>query len=101
MRVGLDRRPSAEHWAGSGCAGGRRRARLQQDVAGEQLRQDAAQRPHIDARPVGQAQDDLRRAVAPRLHVAAQLVGREAGGAEVDDLDLAPARARAAARASL
>lgn len=64
---------------------------LQENIAGQQLRQDAAQRPDIDFLVVRQAQDDLWGAVGSRLHIAAQVVAGEAGAAQVDHLDLAPA----------
>lgn len=39
---------------------GRRGARLQQDSAGQQLGQDAAQGPDVDLLVIGQPKDDLR-----------------------------------------
>lgn len=60
------------------------------DRAAAELRQDAAERPDVDLVAVREAQDDLGRAVAARLHVAAQVVRCEAAAAQVDHLDLAP-----------
>lgn len=62
---------------------------LQQHAARRQLRQDAAQRPDVDAVVVRQAQDNLRRAVAARLDVGGQVVGDVAAAAHVDHLDAA------------
>ena len=66
---------------------------VEEHVPCQQLRQDGAERPDVNGLSVRQAQDDLRCTVAPALHIGAEVVVCEAGGTEVDDLDLAAAEA--------
>jgi len=70
---------------------GRYRVVEEQHVAHEELGHDAAERPDVDLAVVRQADHDLGRSVRARLHVRAQVVGREARRAKVDDLDLTAA----------
>mmetsp|Transcript_475 Transcript_475/g.1325 ORF Transcript_475/g.1325 Transcript_475/m.1325 type:complete len:346 (+) Transcript_475:66-1103(+) len=63
---------------------------LEEHAARPELRDDTAQGPEVDLLVVGQAKDHLRRAVGARLHVAREVVTQEAGGAKVNELDLAP-----------
>ena len=58
-------------------------------LASVQLSDDRAQAPKVDLRAVAHPQYHLRRAVRARLHVAREVVRREARRAEVDHLDLA------------
>lgn len=60
-------------------------------VAGVELGEDAAERPHVDGRTVGQAEDDLGAAVEPRLDVRVDALVAVARRAEVYHLDRAAA----------
>mmetsp|Transcript_22158 Transcript_22158/g.53030 ORF Transcript_22158/g.53030 Transcript_22158/m.53030 type:complete len:634 (-) Transcript_22158:466-2367(-) len=63
---------------------------LEQHVPRCELREYAPEGPDVDPLVVLHAQDHLGGAVAPRLHVAREVVRREAAGPQVDHLHLAP-----------
>lgn len=62
-------------------------AAREQNLAGVELVENAAVRPHVDRVRVLDAQDNLRRAVKSRLDVSVDLLGFEAARAEIDDFD--------------
>lgn len=55
-------------------------------LAGGELREHAAERPHVDAARVAQAQHDLGRAVEARLDVGVHALVAEAAAAKVNHL---------------
>jgi len=57
-------------------------------VAGPKLREDAAERPHVDAKAVAAAENDLGTAVEAGLDVGVHLLLFAAGGTKVDDADV-------------
>jgi len=57
------------------------------------LDEDAAEGPHVNARGVGDANDDFGGAVKARLDVRVDALVREAARAEVNDLDTRLVRA--------
>ena len=62
---------------------------VEQQLAREQLHQDATKRPHVDLWAVREAQHHLGRSVGSRLHIRAALVVVQVRVAVIDHLDLA------------
>lgn len=62
---------------------------LEEDIACEELSQDASKTPNINLVIVAASKDYLRRSVGPGLHVAAKVVVNKARAAKVNDFNLA------------
>jgi hypothetical protein len=60
----------------------------EEDAARLELREDAAERPDVDLRAVGEAEDDFGRALGARLDLGRKAVRHEARGAKVNHLHL-------------
>ena len=61
---------------------------LEEDIAGEELSQDAAKGPHVDLVVVFAPKDDFWCSVRSTLHVGAQMVVDEATRSKINYLDL-------------
>ena len=62
---------------------------VEQQLAREQLHQDATKRPHVDLWAVSESQHHFWRSVGSRLHIRAALVVVQVRVAVIDHLDLA------------